>query len=125
MQIINLNFSSVSILRRMQQAMNKQMRFSKNHFGRSFYRLPGDTKIMCPVGCLIEDQEYQLSMEGLSPSKISRVFDPINFTNANLLMLEDIQIFHDSETNFANFLHAINTMLTQSTFTIGYREYRR
>lgn len=125
MLIVNLNFSSVSILRRMQQVMSKQMRFSKNHFGESFYRLPGNTKIMCPVGCLIEDQEYRISMEGLSPSRISQLFDPINFTNVNLLMLEDIQILHDSETNFENFLYAINTMLTQPTFSIGYREYRR
>lgn len=125
MQIIDLNFSSVSILRRIQQVMAKQMRFSKNHFGRSFYRLPGNTKITCPVGCLIEDQEYLISMEGLSPTKISERFDPINFTNVNLLLLEDIQILHDSETDFEVFLQTINTMLTQPTFTIGYREYRR
>ena len=65
--------------------------------GRCFYRFAGD---MCFAGLLIDDTRYDPSMEGYYIRNLLRVFAMPAWFHDNIDFIEELQIIHDTETNW-------------------------
>ena len=65
--------------------------------GQCFYRFAGD---VCFVGALIDDDWYDLDMEGYRVRDLLKVFAMPAWFRDNIGFIEELQAIHDTETNW-------------------------
>jgi hypothetical protein len=65
--------------------------------GRCFYRFAGD---MCFAGLLIDDTHYDRDMEGYRVRDLLKIFALPTWFQDNINFIEELQTFHDTETNW-------------------------